>query len=152
MADPTPPPQPLTWRARIHARFVEIASAHATAPRLGVAVGVGVFVGSSPFYGFHALLGLALAKLLRLNIVAVVAGTNISLPFVAPFLVYGSVQAGHLVLHGEWLALDADQLSLEVAGRTLLAWCLGAGLVGGVLGFVGGGVTYLVVRALRSKL
>ncbi len=128
----------LSWRARLHARFLEIASAHASAPRLGVAVGVGIFVGTSPFYGFHALIGLAVAKLLRLNLVAVVAGTNISLPFIAPFLVFGSVQLGHLVLHGEWLALDVDALSLEVAGRTFLAWCLGAGLLGAALGAAGG--------------
>ncbi len=128
-----------------------LARAHSSAPRLAAAVALGVFVGSSPFYGLHAVIGLALGKLLRLNLLAVVAGTNISVPFVAPFLVFGSVQSGHRLLYGEWLSLDVASLSLEVARRTFGAWLLGSALVGAALGVFAGGLTYAIVRKIREK-
>lgn len=140
------------WILRgLHAGFMHLARAHATPPRLAVAVALGVLVGCSPFYGLHALIGLALGKLLRLNLVAVFAGTNISVPFVAPFLVFASVQTGHRLLHGRWVSLGVDGLTLEVAGRLFAAWLLGAGLVGAALGIVSGAVTYVVVVRVRAK-
>ncbi len=137
-------------RARVHAAFMDMARAHSSTNRLAVAAGVGVMVGSSPFFGFHAPIGIALGKLLRLNQVAILLGEQISLPFIAPFLVFASVQTGHVLLAGEWLSLAGAELTVEQAGEFLLAWWIGSLIVGAVLAVVLGLVTRAVLLRLRA--
>ncbi len=137
-------------RRRVRAKVLELARAHTSAPRLGVAVGLGVLVGTTPAFGFHAIIGAALAGLLRLNVIATVAGTNISLPFVAPFLVFGSVQVGNWALSGAWLSVTVDELGVERGFELLGTWLLGSLMLGTALGLLAGLSTWLVVRALRS--
>lgn len=49
-----------------------------------MAFGLGVFLGFSPFLGLHAILGLVLAFLFRLNRVAVLVGVYSNLPWILP--------------------------------------------------------------------
>jgi uncharacterized protein (DUF2062 family) len=83
------------WRARfrahVRARFEELKGADESPERLGVAVGVGVLCGCSPFLGFQTLLAVALAFLLRLNKLAVFIGLQISIAPVTPLVVFASL-------------------------------------------------------------
>jgi uncharacterized protein (DUF2062 family) len=57
-----------------------------TPERTAMAYSLGVFLGFSPFLGFHTLLGVALAFVFRLNRVAVLLGVWSNTPwFVIPF-------------------------------------------------------------------
>jgi uncharacterized protein (DUF2062 family) len=55
---------------------------HDTPERTAAAFALGVFLGFSPFLGFHTLLGIALAFLLSLNRVAVLLGVYSNLPWI----------------------------------------------------------------------
>ena len=55
--------------------------------REAVAVGLGVFIGCLPFYGFHLLMCLAAGWLLRLNRLKLYVAANISNPLMAPLLI-----------------------------------------------------------------
>ena len=110
---------------------------HAAPGRLGAAVAVGVVVGCSPFFGLHLWIGLGLAWALRLNRVAVILGSNISVPPLTPFIAFASVQVGARLLRGTWLALALVDFS---PGRLpsllrvfLLDWLVGGLVVGGGL-------------------
>ncbi len=140
------------WILRgLHRWVMRVAREHTSPHRLAIAVAVGVLIGCSPFFGFHALIALGSGKLLRLNLAAVVAGSNISLPFVAPVLVFASVQTGHRALHGAWVPLDVQALGLQAAERLFAAWLLGAGMVGAALGTLCGALTYVVVVRVRAR-
>ena len=52
--------------------------------REACAIGVGLFIGCSPFYGFHLLLCWLVGRLLRLNRMKVYLAANVSNPIVAP--------------------------------------------------------------------
>ena len=52
--------------------------------REAAAIGVGVFIGCSPFYGFHLILCIAVSTLFRLNRLKTYLAANISIPLVAP--------------------------------------------------------------------
>ncbi|MEO7193186.1 MAG: DUF2062 domain-containing protein [Vicinamibacterales bacterium] len=54
---------------------------HDTPQRTAVAIGLGVFVGFSPFLGLHIVMALLLAFMFRLNRVAVLAGMCVNLPW-----------------------------------------------------------------------
>lgn len=114
--------------------------------REAAAIGLGVFVGCSPFYGFHLLLCLALGKLLRLNRLMLYLAANVSNPIVAPFLLLSELQTG------AWLRIGRPhQLTLETV-RRVDPWVFGGDLlvgsavVGTVLGAGTALLTYLAVR------
>ncbi|MDT0641878.1 DUF2062 domain-containing protein [Zunongwangia sp. F363] len=61
------------------------------------AIALGVFIGISPFWGLHTLLVFLLAAVFRLNKVIAFLFSNISIPPLIPFIVYGSYQVGSLI-------------------------------------------------------
>ena len=66
-----------------------------TPERTAAAFALGVFLGFSPFLGFHTLLGIALGFLLNLNRVAVLLGVYSNLPWiVAPYYAFATMVVG----------------------------------------------------------
>jgi uncharacterized protein (DUF2062 family) len=113
--------------------------------REACAIGVGLFIGCLPFYGFHLLLCWLVGRLLGLNRLKVYLAANVSNPIVAPLLVFVELQTGAWLRTGSFLVL-----TLETA-RTITPWQFGAHLivgslaVGGVLAVIGGAATYLAL-------
>jgi uncharacterized protein (DUF2062 family)/cyclopropane fatty-acyl-phospholipid synthase-like methyltransferase len=114
------------------------------------AIGLGVFIGCSPFYGFHLLICWIVGWLFRLNRLKLYLAANVSNPVFAPFVVFAELQSGAWVRRGEFH-------SLTVAGvKTLDAWRLGADLlvgsliIGGLLAIVTAALTYFCVRGAYS--
>src|SRR5450631_798973 len=127
---------------------------HASSVRLGVAVGVGVFLGCSPFFGLQLLLGLAAGHLLRLNRVAILFGLQVSVPPLTPLVIFVTAQAGALVLRGHWLPLKLSAFQGEPAATVLASlffdMLVGGALVGGILGFLIGTTSAFGVWWLRG--
>jgi len=129
---------------------------HGSPTRLGAAVAFGVWIGCTPFYGLQTVVGLALATALRLNRLAVLLGMQISIPPLAPFLLFANAQVGALVLRGHWLSLSLEAMRAVPTSR-LVAELFGDLLVGGAI--VGAALalpagllsTYLVRRSRRAQ-
>jgi uncharacterized protein (DUF2062 family)/SAM-dependent methyltransferase len=114
--------------------------------RDAVAVGLGVFIGSLPFYGFHLLICIAAGSLLRLNRVKLYLAANISNPLMAPFLILAELQTGSIVRRGELrpLTLEAvKQIDPWSLGADIL---IGAVIVGALLGAALGSATWALTR------
>ncbi len=139
-------------------RYFERALAEGSTPiELGAATFLGVLVGVSPFYGLQMLLVLLLATLLRLNRLTALAAVQISIPPVYPFLVVASLEAGSLVVRGDWLGTHAADLPSTWAGWWRLlsdlagVWLAGSLIVGALLGLLSGGlVAVLAVVTARG--
>jgi predicted LPLAT superfamily acyltransferase/glycosyltransferase involved in cell wall biosynthesis len=75
--------------------------------QLSAAVGFGILIGCTPFFGLHALIAMIFSVFLRLNALALLAGTQISIPIIAPTLAYGSItigkEMGLTAFHQQWL-------------------------------------------------
>ena len=115
--------------------FLSLLRAPASARALALAVGLGVFIGCTPFFGFHALLALGVSFFFQLNALVVLAGTQISIPPLAPFLAGASVIAGK-----RW-----------GTGQPWTQWLLGSLIVGACLGAAAGCATFLIARLKRAK-
>ncbi|MEO8678353.1 MAG: DUF2062 domain-containing protein [Vicinamibacterales bacterium] len=118
--------------------------------REAAAIGVGVFVGCSPFYGFHLLICWGLGTLLGLNRLKLYLAANVSNPIVAPFLLLGELQTGAWLRSGTVYPFAIQTLRTAdpwVFGGDLLAGSL---VVGGLLAALAAAVTYALVRD-RSK-
>jgi uncharacterized protein (DUF2062 family) len=128
-------------RVRLRRLLSQIWTEHASPARLGAAVGLGIFIGCSPLYGLHTVIGLLLALPLRLNKCAVLLGTQISIPPVAPLLALASVQLGALLLAGTVPPIDASLLQADrlhlLLGSFAACWIVGSLLLGALLGLLG---------------
>ena len=113
--------------------------------REACAIGVGLFIGCSPFYGFHLPLSFISGRLLGLNRLKVYLAANVSNPIVAPALLFAEVQAGAWLRTGSFLALTLENV------KTITPWqfgtdlLIGSALVGAVLGGTGGLATYFAL-------
>ena len=142
------------WQ-RLKKMLARLWREHTTPGRLGLAVGVGVLIGCSPFYGLHFWIGLAVAVALRMNKVAIFLGAQISIPPLAPLIVYACVQLGSLFIRGELLDLKVEDLSgvgfVELARTFFLDWLAGWPVVGVALGAPIGLLTAGYVRRRRAR-
>ncbi len=135
---------------RFHELALLVLRAHTAPARVALAVGVGCVIGCTPLFGLHFFLCLFFAYLLRLNQVIVYGAANISIPPLVPLIGGLSIEVGEFLLHGRWLAPDRqafrDTALWALCWRFFSSWLLGGVIVGGSIGLVAGGVTYLVLR------
>lgn len=102
--------------------------------RDAAALGLGFFIGCTPFYGFHLLMVLAAGALLRLNRLKMYLAANVSNPFFAPVLVFVEIQAGAWLRRGDLHAVTLDAIRATdpwTYGADLLVGSLAIGLAGG---------------------
>lgn len=118
--------------------------------RAALSVAIGLAIGVTPLYGFHLLIVLAICLPLRLDAAVSYIAANISLPFIAPFIVFAEIEMGARLLTGEWLALSLDEIGRHGAARFGRELLWGTFALAPLLAVVGGGLTYVGVRAFRK--
>jgi hypothetical protein len=102
--------------SRIRGWLEQLLHTHDTPHRTAAAYGLGVFLGFSPFLGLHAVMGLALAFLLRLNRVAVILGVYSNLPWIIlPYYTITTLAGAAL------LGIDIQPQTLEEAMSKIAA-------------------------------
>ncbi|MBK7402107.1 MAG: DUF2062 domain-containing protein [Myxococcales bacterium] len=136
--------------SRLHRAILSIARLHASPGRLFAACVVGAIVGSTPLFGLHFFVCLGLATVFRLNVVAMYAAANISIPPLAPFLGAACVAVGGKLVFGSALPFDRAALHASspfaVAPRLFVAWLVGAPFVGGAIGVAIGASVASIAR------
>jgi uncharacterized protein (DUF2062 family) len=131
--------------------IADIFSDHAHEPaRVASAVGLGLFFGISPFWGVQMLLAATLAHWLRLNKAIALLACNISIPPVAPFIIYGATVLGHWLFTGKVLAISPAQFRAH-AGEFLWQWFIGSFVLATAVAAIGIFTTYFAARWWRRK-
>jgi len=137
-----------SFRRIIHDFFAE----HAHDPlRLASAVGLGLFCGIAPIWGYQMLAAAALAHFLRLNKAIALLASNISIPPLAPFILYGSLALGHWLFTGQGLDFSAEQMTRAKILQYLGQWCVGSVALGTLVAGFGTMTTYSVARWMRHR-
>ena len=128
-------------------------------PRIAAALALGVFVSCTPFWGLQTIISLVLASVLRLNRAALLTGTWLNLPWVAPFVYGAAIKIGGLLMpdpggHREaWLAyLLEHPSSLSWHDALSLTQELSVALLVGttMVGLVAALATYFIALAVLS--
>jgi uncharacterized protein (DUF2062 family) len=146
------------WPKGIRESFRSLWLSHSSPRRLAFALALGVFLGASPFWGLHTLLAFALSFVLGLNKPAVLLGTLVSNPLLAPFLIFLSLEAGSGLLYGRAAHLSIEQIEAlmdapdtgEIMNEYLLPYCVGSLVVGLVLAFLTFWVALWSARRYRA--
>ena len=146
----------MTWSsARLRRLFYGLRTEGAGTVRETLAVGLGVFIGCLPVYGFHLLLCWAIGSALGLNRLKVYLAANISNPLVAPWLVAVEIQVGAWMRRGSFHSLTPHSLTPRAIERAGLAMfggdlLLGSLFVGGALAAAAAGWTYATRRGCAA--
>ncbi len=131
--------------------LIENVLQHNDSPKKkALSIALGVFIGICPFWGFQTLLVFSLAVFLKLNKAIAFAFSNVSIPPMIPFIIYGSVHLG-MFLTGEPLSFSMDDLTqnLEVLQhlKTYLVGSFALALIAAVLF---GSIGYAVLIAKQK--
>ena len=132
--------------------FHDFFSEHAHDPlRLSGAVGLGLFCGIAPIWGYQMLAAGALAHFLRLNKAIALLASNISIPPVAPFIFYCSLTLGHWLFTGQPLRFSAREMTRDHILQYLGQWLVGSIALGMLVAALGTMATYGVARWLSHR-
>jgi uncharacterized protein (DUF2062 family) len=137
-----------TLREAIREFFTE----HAHEPaRLAGAVGLGLFCGIAPIWGFQMLATATLAHLWRLNKAIALLASNVSMPALTPFIVYGGLVLGHWLLTGQRLELGPHDITWAHTFEYFWSWFFGSVVLAVIVAALGTIVTYGVARLVKRK-
>ena len=118
--------------------------------RVAGAVGLGLFCGIAPFWGVQMLVAATLAHWLRLNKAITLLASNISIPPLVPFIIYGATVLGHWLFTGKILTISPSEIRTH-AGEFLWQWIVGSFVLAALVAAVGIFTTYCAARLWRRK-
>ena len=136
--------------ARLRRSFYDLRTEHTGTGREAAAIGLGVFIGCTPLYGFHLLMCWAAGRLFRLNRLQVYLAANISNPAFAPLLILAELETGSLLHRGTFLHLTLSAIRGTDVRSFGLEYLIGAVVIGLTLGTMAAATTYAVLRGFSD--
>lgn len=118
--------------------------------RMAAAMGWGIFCGIIPFWGYQMLFAGISAHILRLNKVVAVVFSNISIPPMIPFILYGSMVAGSILL-GRANPFSLENISIDSVWESLNLYLVGSCALATVAGLLIFAISLLIMIACRRK-
>ncbi|MFH0763010.1 MAG: DUF2062 domain-containing protein [Candidatus Omnitrophota bacterium] len=92
---------------KLKERILHLLKSNTTPHDIALGVSLGVFIAILPLYGFHTLLVVLFALMIpRANKIAIVVGTNISLPPTLPLITWAGYSIGRLLLNGGYPVMN----------------------------------------------
>jgi len=134
-------------REGVRAAWARLRGGEVTAWRAAASVAVGVFIGVTPLWGTHVFLVLPL----RLDARIAFVGSNVSLPFIAPFLTLAEIQLGALARTGATLPIDRATLASHGLAAFAVDLAVGTAVLAPTAALVMGGVTWLAVTMMHRR-
>jgi uncharacterized protein (DUF2062 family) len=132
----------------LHEFFAE----HAHDPlRMALAVGLGLFFGIAPIWGYQMIVAAAAAHMLRLNKAITLVASNISIPPMVPFILYGAMLLGHWLFTGQRIDISPHDMSRAMSFKYLGEWIVGSVALGIIVAAAGTLATYAVALVVRKK-
>jgi len=126
--------------------FMGLRTEGAGAWRETAAIGLGVFIGCLPVYGFHLLLCWIAGIALGLNRLKLYLAANVSNPLVAPWLIFAEIQTGAWLRRGSFHPLSRDYIVSTGATVFGVDAVVGSLFIGALLGALAAAGTYSLVR------
>lgn len=132
-----PPPRGIGGRIRgiLHTAYERFVKIRGNPREIALGFALGLFVGMTPFMGFHMAIAVFFAALFKWSKIAAAAGGWISNPVTAPFVYAGTYYVGNKVLNIQNACCIPKELNLDVIVQLLksapeIFWIL---TVGGIV-------------------
>lgn len=118
--------------------------------RITAAVMLGIFMGIIPVWGYQMLIAFAIAHMLKLNKVITLVASNISIPPMIPFLIYGSYFTGCKILQVP-VELSLSNITLESVKNSLIPYVVGSVIFAALCSVAVGVVVFGLLALFRRK-
>jgi uncharacterized protein (DUF2062 family) len=118
--------------------------------RCALSVAVGLAIGVTPLFGVHLILVLAVCLPLRLDAAVSYLAANISIPPIAPFLLFAELQIGAWLRTGALLPLTRKAMTEHSASEFAREVALGTTVFAPAIALAGGALAYCFVRLLQG--
>jgi glycosyltransferase involved in cell wall biosynthesis len=129
----------------------DLLKSHDSPEKKASAIALGLFFGISPFWGFHGILALSFAHFFKLNKAVAFTFSNISIPPLIPFVVYGGIKTGSWLL-GTNVIFDFQHLKENIK---LLAnikeYLLGSIILSFIMAILVGSLSYVFFK-LKTRV
>lgn len=103
--------------------------------QMAAAMGWGVFCGIIPFWGYQMVFAGVSAHFMKLNKIVAIVFSNISVPPMIPFILYGSMVAGAWILNIDNI-FSIDNISLQSVGQSLSQYLIGSFVLASISGIL----------------
>lgn len=133
--------------------FVENVLQSSDSPsKKAVSIALGIFIGTSPFWGFHGILAITLAAAFKLNKAIAFAFSNISIPPMVPVIIYASYKLGTWMLGTEEMSFDMDNITANLKLlKGIKEYLVGSLLLGILSALSFGSFSYIVLKLRANK-
>lgn len=115
-----------------------------------LSIALGVFIGIAPFWGFQTILVLFLAVLFRWNKMLAFAFSNISIPPMIPFVIYGSLQIGSYFVKGNVNFYQFQNLTFETIKNHTSQYLVGSFILATIAAFTFGIGSFFLLSLLQK--
>ena len=117
-----------------------------------LSIALGVFIGTTPFWGFQGILTLALAAAFKLNKAIAFAFSNISIPPLIPVIIYASYKLGNWMLGTEETSFDMENITFNIELLNNIKGYLVGSFIFGLLSALSfGSLGYMVLKLRADK-
>lgn len=125
----------LTWTNIKNFIDKQILHSKDTNLQMAAAMGWGVFCGIIPLWGYQMVFAGVSAYFMKLNKIVAVVFSNISIPPMIPFILYGSMVAGAWILNIDNI-FSIDNISLQSVGQSISQYLIGSIVLATISGVV----------------
>ena len=115
-----------------------------------LSIALGIFIGTSPFWGFHTILALSLAAIFKLNKFLSFVFSQISIAPLAPFIIGISMFFGSFFVEGK-TDFTHQELNLELIKHNLLQYVIGSFVFATIMAVSVGFIFYYLLNIFRKE-
>ena len=113
--------------------------------KLASAVGLGLFFGILPIWGFQMMAGFAVASWFKLNRALVLLISNISIPPMIPLIVYGSFKTGALFVENPVYLVTLSEVDAQTIYLQVRQYVIGSSILAIGLAMIGFIITWVTI-------
>lgn len=143
-------------RRKFRKILVKLLRLNNTPHEIALGIAIGVFIAILPLYGLHTVLVIIAAVLIRpANKIAILIGTNVSLPPTVATITWTSYDIGRFILKSHnypplvWA--DFKTITLQKIAKLYPPLFLGSVILGIACAVAFYFITYFIVKSLKNK-
>lgn len=135
--------------------LVKLIRQHNSPQEIALGAGIGAFISVLPLYGLHTVLVILAAIIVRpANKIAILLGTNLSLPPTIPFITWAGYELGRFILNKDLPPLSWEffkHLTFQKVVKFYGPLFLGSLVLGLICAIVVYGLTFFVVKKFKER-
>ncbi len=113
-------------------------------------IALGIFIGLSPFWGFHSFLAITLSVYFKMNKMLTFMASQITFPPLIPLIIFASLYVG-APFAGSAAALENENFDFDYIKNNLAQYIIGSLILATGFSIIAGFVSYFILQKFKPK-